>query len=163
MASRRVTRLLPWLLLAAQWLLLTIALAAAITRSSQALRDYISPRLPDGMLLLVAIGLGALLGAGAPSLRVLVALTIAMCLVASALYGAVLYSPAWRGATALRNVVFANYAQQQAFFTFIWTLVPAMMGAIPGHLVAAAARRAAEAERARRVEGRVPWWERVRD
>jgi hypothetical protein len=128
-------------------------------RCSKALRDYVSPSFGDGWLTGGALLAGLLLGLTVISPRVLVPLVIAMCMVAAVLFGLIIYLPAWQG-TLFRSTTLSNYAQQQAFFLGIWTLVPAMIGAMIGYLLAGSVRRAIETRRDGPDSERVPWWER---
>ena len=60
--ARRKSTISYWLLIAAQWLLLMLAIAGGMTRSANALRDYVSPSLGDGWLTAGAFLAGLLLG-----------------------------------------------------------------------------------------------------
>jgi hypothetical protein len=157
--SRRRSQVSYWLLIAGQWLLLTSALAGGMLRCSKALRDYVSPSFGDGWLTVGALVAGLLLGLTVISPRVLVPLVIAMCLVAAVLFGLIIYLPAWQG-TLFRSTTLSNYAQQQALFLGIWTLVPAIIGAMIGYLLAGSVRRALETRRDGPDTEHVPWWER---
>lgn len=157
--TRRRMTMTYWLLIAGQWLLLTLALTGAMARSSNALRDYVSPNLGDGWLISGALLAGALLGLTVISPKALFPLVIMMCLVAAAVFGIVIYLPAWQG-TLFRSTTLANYAQQQALFLFLWTTIPAIIGALVGYLLAGSIRRALEIRRDGPDAEHVPWWER---
>lgn len=148
-----------WLLIAAQWILLTLALSGGMVRSSNALRDYVSPNLGDGWLTIGALLAGLLLGATVMSPKALVPLILTMCVVAATIFGLVIYFPAWQG-TLFRSTTLANYAQQQALFLGVWTGVPAVIGSMVGYLLSGDIRRALEL----RIDGpddeHVPWWDR---
>ena len=49
-----------WLLIAVQWLLLTLALTGTMTRSALAMADYVSPNLSPGWLAVAAFVMGLL-------------------------------------------------------------------------------------------------------
>jgi hypothetical protein len=148
-----------WLLIAGQWLLLMLALTGAMARSSNALRDYISPNLSDGWLLGGALVAGLLLGLTVISPKALFPLVITMCLVAAVIFGLIIYMPAWQG-TLFRSTTLSNYAQQQALFLFLWTTIPAVIGALIGYLVGGSIRRAIEIRRDGPETDHIPWWER---
>jgi hypothetical protein len=82
-----------------------------------------------------------------------------MCLVAAVIFGLVIYMPAWQG-TLFRSTTLSNYAQQQALFLFLWTTIPAIIGAMIGYLVGGSVRRALEIRRDGPEADHVPWWER---
>lgn len=157
--ARRKSTVSYWLLVAAQWLLLTLAIAGGMARSANALRDYVSPNLGDGWLTAGAFLAGLLLGLTVISPKVLFPLVITMCLVAATIFGLVIYMPAWQG-ILFRSTMLANYAQQQALFLGIWTTVPAVIGALIGYLLAGSVRRALEIRRDGPDDDHVPWWER---
>ena len=157
--SRRRRTVNYWLLIAAQWLLLTLAIAAGMARSSIALHDYVSPNLSDGWLTAGAFLAGLLLGLTVISPKVLFPLVISMSMVAAAIFGLVIYMPAWQG-TLFRSTTLANFAQQQALFLGVWTMVPAIIGAMIGYLVSGNIRRALEIRRDGPDTEHVPWWER---
>jgi hypothetical protein len=159
MNTRRRSNITYWLLIAGQWLLLMLALAGAMARSSNALRDYVSPNLGDGWLLGGALVAGLLLGLTVISPKALFPLVITMCLVAAVIFGLVIYMPAWQG-TLFRSTTLSNYAQQQALFLFLWTTIPAIIGALIGYLVGGSVRRALEIRRDGPEADHVPWWER---
>jgi len=148
-----------WLLIAGQWLLLTLAIAGGMVRSSIALRDYVSPNLSDGWLTAVAFVAGLLLGLTVISPKVLFPLALLMSLVAAATFGAVVYMPAWQG-TLFRSTTLSNYAQQQALFLTIWTAAPAILGSLIGYLLSGGIRRALELRRDGPDAEHIPWWER---
>jgi hypothetical protein len=100
-----------------------------------------------------------LLGLTVMSPRVLFPLVITMCLIASVIFGMVVYMPAWQG-TLFRSTTLANYAQQQALFLGIWTAAPAVIGALIGYLLGGNIRRALEIRRDGADPEHVPWWER---
>ncbi len=157
--QRRRLQVKYWLLIAAQWLLLTLAMSGGMARSSNALRDYVSPNLGDGWLTFGALLAGFLLGVTVMSPKALIPLVLTMSLVAATIFGLVIYLPAWQG-TLFRSTTLANYAQQQALFLGIWTTVPAVIGSMIGYLLSGGVRRAIEL----RIDGpddkHVPWWER---
>lgn len=157
-ARRRAGRVY-WLLIAGQWLLLTLAIAGGMARGSNALRDYVSPNLGDGWLSAGAVLAGFLLGLTVISPKALFPLAIAMCFVASVIFGLVIYLPAWQG-TLFRGTTLANYAQQQALFLWIWTMIPAVIGAMAGYLSSGGIRRALEERRDGPDTEHVPWWDR---
>jgi hypothetical protein len=159
MSARRRSNITYWLLIAGQWLLLMLGLAGAMARSSNALRDYVSPNLGDGWLLGGALVAGLLLGLTVISPKALFPLVISMCLVAAVIFGLVIYMPAWQG-TLFRSTTLSNYAQQQALFLFLWTTIPAIIGALIGYLVGGSVRRALEIRRDGPGDDHVPWWER---
>lgn len=148
-----------WLLIAAQWLLLTLALTGGMVRGSNALRDYVSPNMSDGWLTVGACLAGLLLGLTVMSPKALIPLVITMGFVAATIFGLIIYLPAWQG-TLFRSTTLANYAQQQALFLGIWTTVPAMVGALIGYLLSGSTRRALEVRRDGPDDEHVPWWER---
>jgi hypothetical protein len=148
-----------WTLIAAQWLMLTLAIAGTMTRSSNALRDYVSPNLSDGWLTGGAFLAGLLLGLTVISPKALFPSVLSMCLAAAVIFGLVVYMPAWQG-TLFRSTTLANYAQQQALFLGIWTAAPATIGALIGYLVSGGIRRALEVRRDGPDAAHVPWWER---
>ena len=148
-----------WLLIAVQWLLLTLALTGTMTRSALAMADYVSPNLSPGWLAVAAFVMGLLLGMTVISPRVLFPLVMLMVGIASALFGAIIYLPAWQG-TLFRNTTFANYAQQQALLFTIWTAVPALVGALAAYLLAGGIRDAVERRRTGAGADALPWWER---
>lgn len=150
-ASRRWGQLAALLLV---WLLLTLSLASAIVHTTNALEDYVTPHLGDTWLLLAAFVAAALLGALTSSIRLLIGLTLTMCLGAAALYGAVLYLPAWSGIVA-STVALQNYASQQALVVLIWLLLPATLGAGAGQITGARLRARPTVQ-----DERAPWWER---
>jgi hypothetical protein len=113
--ARRKSTVGYWLLIAAQWLLLMLAIAGGMARSANALRDYVSPNLGDGWLTAGAFLAGLLLGLTVISPKALFPLVITMCLVAAVIFGLIVYMPAWQG-TLFRSTTLANYAQQQALF-----------------------------------------------
>ena len=157
--QRRRAQSTYWLLIAGQWLLLTLAITGAMTRSANALRDYVSPNLGDGWLAVGALVAGLLLGLTVITPKVLFPLVISMCLVAAVLFGLIVYMPAWRG-TLFRSTSFANYAQQQALFLWLWTTIPAIIGALAGYLLGGGIRRALEIRRDGPDAAHTPWWER---
>ncbi len=157
--SRRRATINYWLLIAAQWLLLTLAITGGMVRGSNALRDYVSPNLSDGWLTAGAFVAGLLLGLTIISPKVLFPLVITMCMVAAVIFGLVIYMPAWQG-TLFRSTTLANYAQQQALFLGVWTTAPAVIGALIGYLLSGNIRRALEIRRDGPDTDHVPWWER---
>jgi hypothetical protein len=157
--ARRRSAINYWLVIAGQWLLLTLAIAGGMARSSNALRDYVSPNLSDGWLTVGAFLAGLLLGLTVISPKVLFPLVISMCMVAAVIFGLVVYMPAWQG-TLFRSTTLANYAQQQALFLGIWTTAPAVIGALIGYLISGSIRRALEIRRDGPDAEHVPWWER---
>jgi hypothetical protein len=158
-AKRRAIRAY-WFLIAVQWLLLTLGLAGVMTRSAIALEDYVSPNLSEGWLAVASVAVGLLMGLTVLSPKALVPLVLSCCLAASVTYGLVIYLPAWQG-TLFRSTTFANYAQQQGLLFFIWTSIPAVIGAIAGYLVSGEIRRALEQRRDGPDSERLPWWERA--
>lgn len=157
--SRRRAQRSYWLLIAGQWLLLMLAIAGGMVRSSNALRDYVSPNMSDGWLTGGAFLAGILLGLTVISPKVLFPLVITMCMLAAAIFGLIVYLPAWQG-TLFRSTTLANYAQQQALFLGIWTTVPAAIGALIGYLLSGNIRRALEIRRDGPDDEHIPWWER---
>ncbi|HEX5164005.1 MAG TPA: hypothetical protein VFV93_01310 [Thermomicrobiales bacterium] len=157
--SRRRSQISYWLLIAAQWLLLTFAIAGGMVRGSKALRDYVSPSVGDGWLTGGALVAGLLLGLTVISPRVLVPLVISMCVVAAIVFGLIIYTPAWQG-TLFPSTRLSNYAQQQALFLGLWTTVPAIIGALIGYLLAGSIRQALETRRDGADTEHLPWWER---
>lgn len=157
--ARRRAWISYWLLIAIQWLLLTVAIASAMVRSSIALRDYVSPNLSDGWLTAGAFLAGLLLGLTVISPKVLFPLALAMCLVAATMFGLVIYMPAWQG-TLFRSTTLANFAQQQALFLGAWSAAPALFGALIGYLLSGGIRRALEVRHDGPDPDHVPWWER---
>lgn len=157
--SKRRSSSAYWLLIAGQWLLLTVAISGAMVRSSNALRDYVSPNLGDGWLAFGALVAGLLLGLTVISPKALFPLVIAMCLVAAVAFGLVVYLPAWQG-TLFRSTTLSNYAQQQALILWLWTTVPAVVGALFGYLFSGSIRQALETRRDGPDAEHIPWWER---
>jgi len=157
--TQRRSTLTYWLLIAGQWLLLTLALTGAMVRSSNALRDYVSPNISDGWLLACALLTGLLFGVTVISPKALFPLAITACLVAAVVFGLAIYMPAWQG-TLFRSNSLANYAQQQALFFWLWTTIPAVIGGMIGYLVAGSVRRALEIRRDGSDDDHTPWWER---
>lgn len=157
--ARRRAQSSYWLLIAGQWLLLTLAVAGTMVRSSIALRDYVSPNLSDGWLAAVAFVAGLLLGMTVLSPKVLFPLALLMSLGAATIFGLVLYMPAWQG-TLFRSTTLANFAQQQSLFVAIWTAAPALIGALIGYLASGSIRRALEIRRDGPAVEHIPWWER---
>lgn len=159
--SRRpaLSRPLHVALVAAQWMALTLALASVNVHASGALRDYVTPSISDGYLVLMPFLLAGLLGATIGSLRIVLVLTVAMCVVSAAVLGGVLYLPAWLGITA-RTVGLQNYATQHALFVTMWTLLPAIAGGVIGHLLGGRFRRAATGDQ---IAGPPAWWDRQSD
>jgi hypothetical protein len=146
-------------LVAVQWLALALALASVNVHASNALRDYVSPSISDGYLLLAPVLLAGLLGLTVGSARILIALTFAMCVVAAAVLGGVLYSPAWLGITA-RTISLQNFATQQALFVALWTVVPAVTGGVAGYFLGGGLRRSVIAHQ---ESGAPAWWDRQND
>jgi hypothetical protein len=142
-------------LVAAQWLLLTVALASVYVHASAAIRDYVTPGISDAYLLLGPFLLAGLLGATVASLRLLLALVFLMVLVAASIFGAVLYAPGWLNITA-RTVALQNFATQQALFLILWTIIPAFTGGVIGHLLGGSLRRDTLRSES---EALAPWWD----
>ncbi len=156
MSRRPISPALYWSLIALQWLALTIMHGAAIVWSSRALERYISPHQSTLLFIGSAFVGSVLLGLTIRRGVVLGILTVLLCLVGATIFGATIYSPAWNGIIA-RVVSFQNYATQQALFVFIWSLLPAALGAFAGFMVGAGLRQGMEP---REVGEAVPWWER---
>lgn len=156
------------LLIALQWLALTIVLAAAMGRAATPLQDYITPSLDSTWVMTLGLLAGISLGITVRDARLLYVLALLLPVAAASVFGAVIYLPAWQG-IIVRAVSFANYAQQQALFMGLWALVPVLIGATVGYVLAGRVRNTFddrdEARRNRR-EGRstdVPlpsWWDR---
>ncbi|HUG15553.1 MAG TPA: hypothetical protein VMM78_11125 [Thermomicrobiales bacterium] len=146
-------------LVAAQWVALVLALASVNVHASGALRNYVTPSISDGYLLLAPFVLAGLLGATVSSARLLIALALAMCLVSAIILGAVIYAPAWLGITA-RAVSLQNYASQHALFVALWTVLPALFGCAAGHYLGGELRRAATSSR---QQGPPAWWDRLHE
>lgn len=157
--SRPISPLTYWLLIAFQWLALTVMHGAALVWSSRALEKYISPHQSTLLFIVSATVASLLLGLTVRRGAVLGILTVLLCLVGAAIFGATIYSPAWDG-TIARVVSFQNYATQQALFVFIWSLLPAALGAFAGFMAGAGLRQALE-PRDDSVDA--PWWERRAD
>jgi len=153
--TRPLSPLVYWLIIALQWFALTIMQAAAIIWSSRALEKYIAPSQSTLLFLGSALVGAFLLGLTIRRGVVLGILTILFCLGGAAIYGATIYSPAWEGIIA-RVVSFQNYATQQAMFVFIWSLLPASLGAFAGSMTGVGVRQALEP---RSTDEPAPWWE----
>lgn len=156
------------LLIALQWLALTVVLAAAMGRSATALQDYITPNLDATWVMVLALLGGVSLGITVRDARLLYVLALLLPVSSATIFGAIIYLPAWQG-IILRAVSFANYAQQQALFMGLWALVPTLIGATVGYVLAGRVRNTfddRDEERRNRREGRaaaVPlpsWWDR---
>lgn len=145
------------LLVAVQWLALTLALASVNVHASGALRDYLTTSIGSSYLVIASFVLAVLLGVTARSMRGLAVMTLAMCVVAAAILGAVLYVPAWQGITA-RSVGLQNYAIQHGLFIAIWTSLPALAGCGIGYLLGERLRRSVTAPRS---AGLPAWWDRT--
>lgn len=156
--SRPISPAIYWTLIALQWLALTVMHGATIVWSSRALERYIAPHQSTLLFLVSSLVGSVLLGLTIRRGVVLGILTALMCLVGAAIFGAVIYSPAWEG-TIARVVSFQNYATQQAMFVFIWSLLPATLGAFGGYMAGMGLRQEMES----RDEDEVaPWWEQQR-
>ena len=131
MAARRTVTTVT--AIALQWLALTVALASVVVHAGAALDDYVSPNLDGLFIFLAAFLLAGLLGMTVESPKVLVPLTFGMCITASAIYGGVIYSPVWLDIST-GSVTLQNYASEQALLIFLWTLIPAITGALTGYL-----------------------------
>lgn len=149
------------LLVTLVWLLLTAALAGIVAHSATALDDYVTPQISDGYMLLAAFAFAAILGLMIGNVKLLLPATAGMVLGASALFGMVLYLPAWMGLIP-RAVAVQNYATQQALFIALWTLLPSLPGALAGNLLGAGLRRAA-LDPPSPVDTASSWWERRGD
>jgi hypothetical protein len=141
-------------LVTAQWLLLTCALAALLVYASTALDDYISPTLGTPFLLFGPLLLCALLGVTVSSLRLALGLSAAMCVLASIIFGLVIYAPATLdiipGGSTLQS-----YAAQQAFIVMIWTFLPGCGGGLLGHMLGTGLRRGILRSE---VQETAAWW-----
>lgn len=154
--ARPISATLYWSLIALQWLALTVMHGAAIVWSSRALERYISPHQSTLLFIGSAFVGTLLLGLTIRRGVVLGILAVLLCLGGAAIYGATIYSPAWEGILA-RVVSFQNYATQQALFVFLWSLLPAALGAFTGFMSGAGLRQGLEP---RSADDTVPWWER---
>ncbi len=154
--TRPISPALYWSIVALQWLALTVMHGAAIVWSSRALERYITPHQSTLLFVGSAFAGAALLGLTVRRGVVLSILTVLLCLGGAAIYGATIYSPAWEGIVA-RVVSFQNYATQQALFIFIWSLLPAALGAFAGFMAGAGLRQGLEP---RSPDEAIPWWER---
>src|SRR5688500_4107772 len=92
--ARRKSTISYWLLIAAPWLLLMLAIAGGMARSATALSDYVSPNLGDGWLTAGAFLAGLLLGLTVILPKALFPLVITMCMVAATIFGLIVYMPA---------------------------------------------------------------------
>ncbi|MCO5175999.1 MAG: hypothetical protein M9890_03355 [Thermomicrobiales bacterium] len=153
--TRPLSPLAYWLIITLQWLALTFMQAAAIIWSSRALEKYIAPTQSTLLFLGTALVGSFLLGLTVRRGVVLGVLTILFCLGAAAIFGATIYSPAWEG-TIARVVSFQNYATQQAMFVFIWSMLPASLGAFAGNMIGVGIRQELEP---RSNDEPAPWWE----
>ena len=154
--TRPISPMLYWSIIALQWLALTVMHGAALVWSSRALERYISPHQSTLLFIASAFVGSLLLGLTIRRGVVLGILSVLLCLVGAAIYGAVIYSPAWEG-TIARVVSFQNYATQQALFVFVWSLLPAALGAFAGFMGGAGLRQGLEP---RSPDDAAPWWER---
>ena len=122
---------------------------------SRPLRVAIIGSGPSGFFA-AAFLLALLLGLAVESPKWAVALTFAMCLVAAAVYGGVIYAPVWLD-IAVSTVTFQNYVTQQVMLLFLWCVIPALCGALLGCFAGSALR---PSRSAREVSQGPAWWDR---
>lgn len=121
------------------WLCVTLALASAAIHSGTALRHFVTPHVGGALLFAAAFLLALVLGLAIESPKWAVGLTFAMCAVAAAVYGGVIYSPVWLD-IAVTTVAFQNYVSQQVLLLFLWSIIPAITGALLGCFAGSALR-----------------------
>lgn len=148
-------------LLALHWLMLTIALGAAVIYSDESLEGLVSPRIDGSTVFLAAFALALLLGIPVASARLLAPLVVAQCLVAALIYAAVVLSPTLAG-TAERSRWLENFLTVRVFVLTLMMLLPATFGATVGTILGTTLqdRREARAEQSARGDQPNPWWER---
>lgn len=139
------------------WLCATLALASAAIHSGTALRQFVTPHYSGALIFAAAFLLAILLGLAVESPKWAVILTFAMCLVASAVYGGVIYAPVWLD-IAVSTVAFQNYISQQVLLLFLWCIIPSLAGALIGCFAGSGLRPS----RDRRDATPAPtWWDRT--
>jgi hypothetical protein len=148
-----------WALRAAViWLCVTVALASAAIHSGTALRHFVTPHFGGALIFVAAFLLALLLGFAVESPKWAVILTFAMCLVASAVYGGVIYAPVWLD-IAVSTIAFQNYVSQQVLLLFLWCIIPSITGALLGCFAGASLRPSREAPTTTAGDG---WWDRAK-
>jgi hypothetical protein len=140
------------------WLCATVALASAAIHSGTALRHFITPHYGGWLIFGAAFLLALLLGLAIESPKWAVALTFAMCLVASAVYGGVIYAPVWLD-IAVSTIAFQNYVSQQVLLLFLWCIIPSITGVLIGCFAGAGLRPSRDASA---VTADAGWWDRAK-
>jgi hypothetical protein len=120
-------------IIALVWTLLTATLGATVVHSSTTFKGLITPNLDGSMFFIAAFLLAALLGLMIESPKVLLPLTALMCLVGSALFAVVYFSPSWANIT-VRTTAAENFATTRVMLFFALMILPAMVGAMLGNL-----------------------------
>jgi hypothetical protein len=120
-------------IVAAQWLLLTAALAAVVVRASSATRGVIDPHLDGSWIVITAFLTALLLGVTIEHVRVLVLLAALMCLLAASVLAILVMTPAWDGVLP-RHAGLRNYAINQVIVLTIVMWLPAGFGVLCGNL-----------------------------
>lgn len=121
------------------WLCATVALSSAAVHSGTALRAFVTPHFSGAVIFLAAFFTALLIGLALESPRWAVALTVAMCLVTSAIYGGVIYAPVWLD-ISITTIAFQNYVSQQVLLLLLWCSIPALTGALIGCFAGAGLR-----------------------
>jgi hypothetical protein len=158
--SRRVA--IRALLIALQWVCVTVAVGSFVMRSEASLERLISPHLGAAPMFVAAFFGALLLGLTIESPRYMVPLVILMCLTAAAFIGVLTYAPVIDGAI-IRTTTLDNWVLQRTIVVGILLLLAATPGAAAGNLLGGYLNVRHELfphpEDLRENE-EVPWWER---
>lgn len=117
-----------------QWLSLCAALSAVTIYSSTSITGMVSPHIDGSWVLIGAFVTAFLLGITIESLKVLIPATALMWIVAAAVLGTLILTPAWDGSVA-RTEAMENYAINQLLVLPILMALPGGMGAMTGYLL----------------------------
>lgn len=116
-----------------QWLLLTISLGAVVVYSSDALDGLLSAKLDGSLIFFAAFIAAFILGMSIDSFKVLMAVSILMCLGASIVFAIVVLAPTYAGVT-IRTTQLENYITTRMFLFVALMFLPAVVGAGFGNL-----------------------------